>query len=205
MKNFKLLGNCQVCGRLQAVNKGMSKHGYTVAQGWFQGVCSGEGELPMQQDNKVTQEVCAGIEEEIIVLQILISQLNLGVVTPKTARESSFYGAKEIPFAEADAYMQKQAVESLIRNTQFRINAGKAHAEYITKISERVLGQALIEEAKPVKAPAVIKGEKRLAENGYFVCKHVDGARVYWDKIVGDKVYRGWTGTTAWRKLELAV
>jgi hypothetical protein len=203
MKSFKLLGNCQVCGRLQAVNSGMSKHGYTVAQGWFQGVCSGEGHLPMQQDNKVTQEVCADIYAEILTLETLIANLKSGKVTPKTSPESCFYKAKEVPFAEANAHMQKQTVDSHIRNTQFRINSGKAHAEYITALSARVSGQALVEEAKPVKAPMITTGEKREGDNGVYTCTQHLGARVYWNKLVGEKTYKGWTGTSAWRKLAL--
>ena len=202
-RNFKLIGNCQVCGRPQAVNSGMSKHGYTVAQGWLQGVCAGEGYLPMQQDNKVTQEVCANIYAEILTLEILIANLKSGKVTPKTAPESVFYKAKDVPFATANKYMQEHAVAEHIRNTQYRIKAGQSHAEYITALSVKVAGQPLVEEAKPVKAPLIIQGEKRILGSTEAICTQHLGARVYWKKVVGEKTYKGWTGTSAWRKLEL--
>ena len=203
MKNFKLLGNCQVCGRLQAVNSGMSKHGYTVAQGWFQGVCSGEGELPMQQDDTVTKRVYESIKAEIVQLEITILNLKSGQITPKTAPTAGYYKAPRVPFAEAPEYYQQEEVDSVVRNIQYRIKAGLDHANYITALSVNVMGKELIKEIKPVKAPMILEGEKRLADDGVFVCRYVDGARVYWKKVVGEKTYKSWTGTTAWRKLEL--
>lgn len=200
MKNFKLIGNCQVCGRPQAVNSGMSKHGYTVAQGWFQGVCGGEGELPMQQDNKVTQEVCANIYAEILTLEILIANLKSGKVTPKTAPESVFYKAKEVPFAEANEYMQKQTVESHIRNTQYRIKAGQAHAEYITALSTKVAGDELVKEFKADKPPVIQQGEKRILNGKVVSCRHTEGQRVYYKDERG---FGSYTSPQAWRKLEL--
>ena len=38
-KEIQIRGNCQCCGKEQAVVGGlMSKHGYTVENGWFSGV-----------------------------------------------------------------------------------------------------------------------------------------------------------------------
>lgn len=43
-------GHCQVCGCSQKLPNGvMSKHGYTVEYGWFNGVCPGAGQLPYEQ------------------------------------------------------------------------------------------------------------------------------------------------------------
>jgi hypothetical protein len=43
-------GHCQACGRLQMLPNGLlSKHGYTVAFGFFSGVCVGSGKLPFEE------------------------------------------------------------------------------------------------------------------------------------------------------------
>ena len=200
MKNFKLIGNCQVCGRPQAVNSGMSKHGYIVAQGWFQGVCAGEGYLPMQQDNKVTQEVCANIYAEILTLEILIANLKSGKVTPKTAPESVFYKAKDVPFATANKYMQEHAVAEHIRNTQYCIKAGQSHAEYITALSTKGAGDELVKEFKADKPPVIQQGEKRILNGKVVSCRHTEGQRVYYKDERG---FGSYTSPQAWRKLEL--
>ena len=199
-RNFKLIGNCQVCGRPQAVNSGMSKHGYIVAQGWFQGVCAGEGYLPMQQDNKVTQEVCADIYAEILTLEILIANLQSGKVTPKTAPESVFYKAKDVPFATANKYMQEHAVAEHIRNTQYCIKAGQSHAEYITALSTKVAGDELVKEFKADKPPVIQQGEKRILNGKVVSCRHTEGQRVYYKDERG---FGSYTSPQAWRKLEL--
>jgi hypothetical protein len=204
MKNYKLLGNCQVCGRLQAVNRGMSKHGYTVNNGWFNGVCSGENELPMQQDDSVTKQVCETIYAQIAEYELTISNLQDGTITPLTAPVAVWYKAEVVAFADAPKSMQEREVASAIRNLEYRITAGKDHANYITELAKKVAGQELTKEIKAEKAPMIQHGESRLATNGgVYVCVKVEGARVYWHKTVGDKVFKSWTGTTAWRKLEL--
>ena len=43
-------GECQICGRIQALPKGkLSKHGYTVDFAYFNGVCAGARALPFEQ------------------------------------------------------------------------------------------------------------------------------------------------------------
>jgi hypothetical protein len=42
-------GHCQACGRLQMLPSGkLAQHGYTVAHGFFSGVCVGSKELPFE-------------------------------------------------------------------------------------------------------------------------------------------------------------
>ena len=200
MKNFKLIGNCQVCGRPQAVNSGMSKHGYTVAQGWFQGVCSGENHLPMQKDNAVTKNVCQNIYAEILTLETLIANLKSGKVKPQTAPSASWYKAPEVAFADAPKHMQEQTVENHIRNTQYRIDAGKSHAEYITALSVKVAGDELVKEFKADKPPVIQQGEKRILNGKVVSCRHTEGQRVYYKDERG---FGSYTSPQAWRKLEL--
>lgn len=203
MRNYKLLGNCQVCGRLQAVNSGMSKHGYTVEQGWFAGICSGQNELPMQQDDSVTIQVCESISSEIVDLEKLVANLQSGKVKPKTAPVAAFYKAERVNFSEAPQRMQEYEIENNIRDIQFRIKSGVLHIEYLMNLLSKVKGLELVKEIKAEKPVEIKKGEVRKDDKGVYVCSRVDGARIYWDKFVGDKIFRSWTGASAWRKLEL--
>ena len=49
MKKATHTGECQICGNTQALPNGvLSKHGYTVHWGFFQGVCSGHAKQPFE-------------------------------------------------------------------------------------------------------------------------------------------------------------
>ena len=49
MKKATHTGECQICGNTQALPSGvLSKHGYTVQWGFFEGVCSGHGKQPFE-------------------------------------------------------------------------------------------------------------------------------------------------------------
>ena len=77
-------GNCQVCGRFQAVVKGKSsKHGYTVKEGWFSGICFGQNAAPMQHDTKVTGEIVATIRRDCLRLDALAISYETGAITPR--------------------------------------------------------------------------------------------------------------------------
>ena len=49
-------GTCQVCGRVQAYNGLIAKHGYTVDYGFFNGVCRGSDRPPLQLEKKLAEE-----------------------------------------------------------------------------------------------------------------------------------------------------
>jgi hypothetical protein len=49
-------GHCQVCNRVQKLPDGLlAKHGYTVMDGWFNGVCPGAAHLPLEQDKTMVE------------------------------------------------------------------------------------------------------------------------------------------------------
>lgn len=49
-------GICQVCGRRQTLPGGkLSKHGYEVSHGFFNGVCFGAGHLPFEQSKDMVE------------------------------------------------------------------------------------------------------------------------------------------------------
>lgn len=53
-------GTCQVCGCIQKLPGGvLSKHGYTVKWGFFEGVRTGSGHLPFEQDTSLIKTAIA--------------------------------------------------------------------------------------------------------------------------------------------------
>jgi len=64
--NNQIRGNCQCCGNQQAVvGSMMSKHGYTVDGGWFNGVCSGRNHVPLQVSREHTDLIVAQVRMEV--------------------------------------------------------------------------------------------------------------------------------------------
>lgn len=70
-------GTCQACGSFQKLPGGvLAKHGYTVAWGFFSGVCAGSRHLPFEVSTDFiatmiqgTKNSIAGTEEEIAELK----------------------------------------------------------------------------------------------------------------------------------------
>ena len=65
-------GHCQVCGAMHAVDNshnGLAKHGYDVSWGFFNGVCSGADNLPIQLDRTLADKTIARSEEHTSELQ----------------------------------------------------------------------------------------------------------------------------------------
>lgn len=55
-------GECQICGNTQKLPSGrLSQHGYTVDNGWFNGICQGARELPFEQ----SKDLIAGVVENV--------------------------------------------------------------------------------------------------------------------------------------------
>lgn len=76
-------GNCQVCGRPQAVDVKdgtLAKHGYTIEWRMFEGTCPGSHELPLQVSRKITDSVIASALRQADEQQTYLDLLNtLGV------------------------------------------------------------------------------------------------------------------------------
>lgn len=196
--NTQLRGHCQCCGRIQAVvsTNGMSKHGYTVKQGWFSGVCQGDRFAPMETSIDQTTAIVAAVRAEVLQLEKDLAKMHAGKITPK------FIGTGEkVPFAEGSAYHQKEAVARMIYNTESRWRAGVNYANDMEKLAAATIGKPLQVVTKAEKPAAITKGEQRTLGSGAIgTVRYVEGARVYWQT---EKGFRGWTGTQAWRKMPL--
>lgn len=144
--NIQIRGNCQCCGNDQAVvNGGMSNHGYTVADGWFRGVCSGRDYVPVQICRKQTDRIVESIRDSVAALRIELEAVASGKVTPKTIVKGYGRNRTEIKFADASLYEQKGAVESLKRAIAHRINAGEDFAKHLEAVANKYHGQPLRE------------------------------------------------------------
>jgi hypothetical protein len=202
MTKTTLRGHCPCCGNLQAVPNGLSKHGYTVAHGWFQGVCSGEGKKPMEQDRTVTEQIAEQIRNECLELDQLAADLEAGRVVPKGKTEKQYSGAERkrvevfIAFADLPSYAKVDLVRIEAWKAQRRAKVGRDFANYLLSILDRVHGQALIEEAKKAPAAPICRGDRKVFPSGLvLVADYVQGARVYYNGS------RGWVGTQKWRSL----
>jgi len=212
-KEIKTLGNCQCCGRLQAVLNGHSaKHGYTVKDGWFQGVCQGHKYPSMQTNREVTDEIVLQVLADVAVLQDKLKFMKAGKIRPEMVEVGSkrYLGNGQwsnnlVPYADAPEYAQRDGIQTMIFQTESRIRAGQNFASNMTGLVNRVHGTPLIEEKKPVAAAKIQSGEKRTSESGsVLTASYQDGARVYWKRDAKDgRVATGWMASRSWRALSL--
>lgn len=76
------LGTCQICGRKQKVSNNksslgkLSKHGYTVEWGWFNGVCAGAVELPFEKSCDLVKDSITWSQERAKNLEAKIRAVN---------------------------------------------------------------------------------------------------------------------------------
>jgi hypothetical protein len=144
--NIQIRGNCQCCGNDQAVVRGYaSKHGYTVNNGWFNGVCSGQHYEPVQVSRVQADRIVESIRESVAALRVELEAVASGKVTPKTIVKGYGKNRTEIKFADAALYEQESAVENLKRAIAHRINAGEDFAKHLEAVANKYHGQPLRE------------------------------------------------------------
>jgi hypothetical protein len=198
----QIRGNCQCCGRQQAVvGGGMSKHGYTVDHGWFNGVCSGERYAPMQVSRVHTDQIIVEVRAEVVELLAKADRVKAGEITPKTIMRSPRFQKIEIAFADAEKHEQANAVQAMEWNLRNRARAGEQFAKALGEVADKVHGTALIEVAKKEAPEFINVGHQKSGNEMTYTCTSVQGARVYYKVQKGDKVFKGWMGCQAWRKM----
>jgi hypothetical protein len=144
--NIQIRGNCQCCGNDQAVVRGYaSKHGYTVNNGWFNGVCSGQHYEPVQVSRVQADRIVESVRESVAALRVELEAVASGKVTPKTVVKGYGKNRTEIKFADAALYEQEGAVEDLKRAIAHRINAGEDFAKHLEAVANKYHGQPLTE------------------------------------------------------------
>ena len=208
----QIRGHCQMCGRQQAVRGGISAHGYTVANGWFQGVCQGHRFAPMEKRRAETDSMIVEILEQAAALRIKADETLAGKHDPveyDTGRRTNVNG-KYVPvlelFAEASEYRQQDIRTRLAWNMTMRAKAGEDFAQYMGALADKVHGTELKVVAKPVPAERIQAGDKRLNSNGtVLTAKYQDGQRVYYTFTrESGKVLTSWISPRSWRTLQTA-
>jgi hypothetical protein len=144
----QIRGNCQCCGRQQAVVGGlMSKHGYTVKEGWFSGVCSGRNFPPVQVSRTMTDKIISNISAEIPELIAKAEKVKSGELTPKTVKVRMM-SKEEIPFEQGELRQQAAAKTNLEWAYRNRARAGQEFIKAMTEVADKYHGTALIEIVK---------------------------------------------------------
>lgn len=63
-------GTCQICGSHQKLPSGvLSKHGYTVDWGFFNGVCQGAGHAPFEKSTDAIEGVIESVKERLVLIK----------------------------------------------------------------------------------------------------------------------------------------
>jgi hypothetical protein len=198
----QIRGNCQCCGRQQAVvNGNMSKHGYKVNNGWFEGVCSGDHHDPMQISLITTDKIIDNISAEVAALLVQADQVLAGKLNPTKVIRGQFKKAYEIDFADATAHEQAHAVQCLNWNLRQRAKAGADFAKFLRDVADSVYGTALVEVERKEAPVPVNTGDQKMKDGKTYICRYVQGARVHYKMTRGEQTFKGWIGIGAWRNL----
>lgn len=183
-------GNCQACGRLQAVDNvtgHVAKHGYNVEHGYFQGTCPGSGEQPLQIERTLTDWIINSMREQAIEAKKLLKKLESGKAHPATVQKFEDTGRRTmvkdektgiwdvvmIPWAEANEHARKASIEKATWETESKIRFCERHAKDMTELAARIHGTALplaIQEKAP-KAPEAVVDVKAAKVTGTFQTK----------------------------------
>lgn len=207
--NIQLRGNCQCCGRLQAVTSGrVAKHGYEVKDrgqgGWFHGVCSGHVYAPIQVERTIADGVVKNVRAEVVAIHQLSALIASGKANPKFAGNRYDFATNKnipVPFGDADKYNQAEARRSEVHKLDSRAKVGESWADDFDKLINRVHGKPLQQVKKPDAPAPITIGEKRQGATLVLTASYVQGARCYWKASNGNK---GWMATRSWRELPIA-
>ncbi len=170
-------GNCQLCGRIQAVSKKagfvdgvIAKHGYTV-EGFFNGVCTGSGYSPLQISRTYSDIMIKWMKEEASRWQKHHDQLVSGKTNPSEveAWKDNGYEREHIPnprfvsiwdhprqpkdlvkivkWEDANKISREKGLKAAIHNAESKTKWLNGTAKDLTALADKVYLTALI----PVK------------------------------------------------------
>jgi hypothetical protein len=126
----------------------MSKHGYTVNGGWFNGICSGRNHVPLQVSREHTDLIVAQVRMEVPELIAKADKVKAGEITPATVLVRTAQGKVEVAYADVPPYLQRQGQSAMEWNLRNRASAGTSYANHMEKLANDLHGTALTEVAK---------------------------------------------------------
>ena len=173
MKNeIQLRGNCQVCGREQAVKKGfIVNHGYTVGDGFFSGICPGTNFKPMQTDTKQTDNTVEIFKARANNELHQAEQLEKGENFPEKIPENNHYKARLLPFNEVSKHYQEYFISQLIAKSKRMAENYFSASKSLKQLADSVYGKPLKEVKKPTPPEPIEMGETRTYKGKtYVVC-----------------------------------
>lgn len=208
---IQLRGNCQLCGRDQAVNSNrMAQHGYTVDHGYFNGVCHGHKHAPLQVERSFADKVIADVAADAVRMAARIGELQAGSVFPATITLHTYKYVNRkmvydtIPFEQGDEYQKERAVSNAVHQLESRIRSAESFCRDLKALADRVHGTPLIEVVITEGPARVQQGDKKLSGlvGRVLTAKHQDGGRVTYSYVNSEgKTFTAWIGVAAWRKL----
>ncbi len=145
-------GHCQLCLRVHALDMTtgtVAKHGYTIPDGYFVGECPGSDRHSLHIERKLTDAAIEDAEGRARSMRKHIAKLEAGTETParawsgryvrvehKSRRSGQTYTTTEqelVPFAEAPAHYQADAVKGEIYKYDSFARAAEHRVEVLTK------------------------------------------------------------------------
>lgn len=128
----QLRGHCQGCGREQAyrTNGLIAKHGYKIQErgqgGWFEGTCPGSEHPTLEVDRKFADKIVDDITVDVAATEAKLVKAKDGKLRPQKVNLTfSTKNANWVPFEEAPAHKQADAIRSFIYAIESRIRLGE--------------------------------------------------------------------------------
>lgn len=141
-------GNCQCCGRLQAMldNGQIAKHGYTVQDGWFSGVCHGHNFPPLQIGRAGLDSMIFSINTDIKFLTGRLEAYRAGTSHPDlVSNMEPGHNHRMIKWEEASDMQRRHGFRNEVSRMENRIRMGEAYIKNMNELAAEVLGTPLKE------------------------------------------------------------
>lgn len=198
-KRVQLRGHCQHCGRLHAANPMMAKHGYTIPNGWFQGVCSGAEHDPLEVSRVQLDDLVASLGKWANDAQDEALKLEQKEIDPEgtweTYSEMGHRKRKLKPYGDMPEWEKNQCRKSRVWNLQSKAKQYRQHAEDLLKLAEAVHGQPLKDVMVDKAAKAINVGDTVKVCGQTVVVTKIAGADV---SGVGHRINGTWAEHVYW-------
>lgn len=148
MFKIQLRGHCQRCGREQAVKNGtMAHHGYTVRDGWFQGVCSGRSFQPVEFSRATLDKTVEAVRAQCVELRAQAEALTDQANWPETITiyDRTIRQDKKVPLASFSELKQREHINNLKLQLKNRAYMGDNHCDKLLATADKFHGRPLIE------------------------------------------------------------